>query len=172
MSIFNTTNFERQGNTDNDLHLKSTEEVCSTILSLSSGALRSIKIFTPDLEPQLYDNDVFRKNLLNFARGNRHATIQILVADTTPAIRYGHRLIRLAQQLTSAMQIRNIPEEYKDIPISFILIDQSSFLYRADGSTHNGLQSVCKHRANKLQELFTPAWEQAEQDPQTQRFNL
>ena len=170
MSLFNTKDFERQGNSENDIQLDNADDTREAIIQLSSTALRSIKIFTPDFEHDLYDNDELRKALLQFTRGNRHAQIQILVSDLSKAIHYGHRLIRLAQQLTSVMQIKNTPEDYQDTNIGFILIDQTSFIFKADASKQPAVQSECKNRANKLNEFFTPAWEHAQTDPQIRRI--
>ena len=172
MSLLNTTNFERQGNTENDLYLESTEDIQQTIIDLSENALKSIRIFTPDLEHELYNNDKFRQKILQLSRGNRHAQVQILVADSTQARNQGHRLLRLSQQITSVMQIRLIPEEYKELNISFILVDQSNFIYRTPASKQPALYSSCKNRINKLQEFFTSIWEHAEQDPNTQSFHI
>ena len=172
MPIFNSTNFERQGNTDNDVQLENTEEVCNAIIKLSSSALRSIKIFTPDLEYKLYDNETFRETLLNFARGNRHANIQILVNDISFAVQRGHQLIRLAQKLSSAMKIKITPEEYTDTTIAFIQIDQSDFIFKTNSANPHALQCSCKNRTDKLLEYFTPAWEQAEIAPQSKQFHI
>jgi len=172
MQHFDTLNFERQGNTENDLHLQSTEEVSEALINLSTSALRSIKIFTPDLEHMLYDTDAFKESLLNFARGNRHAQVQILVSDISFSVQRGHRLIRLAQQLTSAMQIKITPEDYTDTKMSFIQVDQSDFLFKADSSKQQAIQCNCKNRSNKLLEFFTPAWEQAELAPHTQQYHI
>jgi len=172
MPILNTTNFERQGNTDNDLYLLSIEDIRQTIIDLSENALKSIKIYTPDLEHELYDNEALRKNILKLSRGNRHAQVQLLVADSTQARNQGHRLLHLSQQITSVMKIKLVPEEYKDINISFILVDQSSFVYRTTNSKQPALYSSCKNRIHKLQDFFTSVWEYAEQDPGTQSFHI
>jgi len=172
MSLINTTNFERQGNTENDVLIDSTKQTREAILRLTETALRSIKIFTPNLERELYNNDSFREVLLSFCRGNRHAQIQLLSADTSQAIQYGHQLIRLAKNITSSMQIRNTPVEYQEAQISFILIDKSSFIFKQNHTKQHALKSDCKNRAKKLYEIFTSVWEQAEQDPQTKTINL
>jgi len=172
MQHFNTLNFERQGNTENDLFLENTEEVCKAIIKLSENALRSIKIFTPDLEHLLYNNEHFRQNILNFTRGNRHAQVQILVSDISFSVQRGHRLIRLAQQLSSAMQVKITPKDYTETSISFMQVDQSGFLFKADSSRPQAIQCCCKVRSNKLLEFFTPAWEQAELATQTQQFHI
>ncbi|VAW68203.1 hypothetical protein MNBD_GAMMA10-2552 [hydrothermal vent metagenome] len=170
MSIFDSTNFERQGNTDNDIELENINETRQLILTLSGSALRSIKIFTNNLQPELYDNDNFRKTLLDFSRGNRHAKIQILATNTENGIHQGHQLIRLAQQTPSIIQIKNTPEDYQTLNIAFLLIDQSSFVFKRTNSGSTSLHSTCKLRTNRLLEFFTAAWEQAEKDPHTQRF--
>jgi len=172
MQHFNTLNFEHQGNTENDLHLQSTEEVGEAIINLSASALRSIKIFTPDLEHTLYDTNIFRESLLNFARGNRHAQVQVLVSDISFSVQRGHRLLRLAQQLTTAMKIKITPEDYLDTNISFIQVDQTGFIFKKDSTKPHAIYSNCKNRSNKLLEFFTPAWEQAEQAPQSQQIHI
>ena len=169
MSLFDSTNFEYQGNTENDVTLKTGEDIQQSIIDISSSALRSIKIFTPDLQRNLYDNEDFRNTLLNFARGNRHAQIQILTADTSKAIRHGHQLIRLAQKLTSVVQIRIQAEEYRNPSVSFILADQSKFLFK-NPSNQYAFISECEYRHNRLELFFTSAWEQAEQDIETRNI--
>jgi len=167
MSIFDSTNFEHQGNTDNDTQLENINDTRKAILRLTGSALRSIKIFTPNLEPELYDTDNFRKALLDFSRGNRQAKIQILATD---AVYQGHQLIRLAQQSPSILQIRNTPEDYQTLNFSFLLIDQSNFVFKRTDSGSTSLLSSCTHRTNRLLEFFTAAWEQSEKDPHTKQF--
>ncbi|VAW70617.1 hypothetical protein MNBD_GAMMA09-370 [hydrothermal vent metagenome] len=169
MSLFDTINFEHRGNTENDIQLKTDNETQQAVIDLSSNALRNIKIFTPDLQKEIYANNTFRETLIGFAKGNRHAQIQILTADTSKAIKQGHPLIPLAKKLTSALTIKIQPEEYQSSAISFLLIDQSNFIFR---NLHNKYTfiSECKYRNNILQAFFSDAWEQAEQDIETRNI--
>ncbi len=172
MNIFNTASFERQGNTDNDIHLNNTEDIRESIIKLSSSALRSIKIFTPDFEHKLYDNENFQQTILSFVRGNRHAKIQILVSDMSHSAQYGHRILRLAQQLTSAIEIKITPEYYQSTNISFIQIDQSNFLFKAHSSNQHAIRCHCKSRSNSLLDFFTLTWDQAEEAPQSKQLHI
>ena len=172
MSIFDISSFEREGNTQNDILLDNNNDVRDSINALTESALRTIKIFTPDLQRDLYDNDIFRENLLSFVRGNRHANIQILVTDSSFAIHQGHRLIRLAQQLTTAMQIRITPEDYQETSMAFMLVDHSDFIFKPNSTASSTLSSSCKHRGSKLLEFFTPAWEHAQIDPQIRQVSI
>jgi len=173
MSIFNVTNFERQGNNEQDIHLSSLEEIQNAVIEIADQALIKIQIFTPNLEANIYNNEQFSKGILNLARGNRQAQIHILVTDSSQAIKNGHGIIRLAQQLTSSVEIRIPPEEYQNENISFILIDNQGFLLKPDSKVNEAIYSTsCKYRSKKLQEAFTYVWNQSVPDPQIRRLMI
>lgn len=162
----------RFGNTELDQPLHSITHLHTAILEATSNTLRSIRINTPNLESDLYDHDAFISTLTGFVRGNRHASIQILVQNSREAIHRGHGLIRLAQRLTSTIEIRKPTSEENFNNSSFIIFDNSGFIFRNSGA-HTGIyNNQCKHRAAKLLEMFTPNWEQAEQDTETRRLNI
>jgi len=172
MAAFDFTNFERKGNIENDIRLNSINEISNAVIESTENALRSIKIFTPDLETEIYNNDEFRQQLLAFTRGNRHAQIHILVDDISNALHNGHKLIGLAQQLSSIVIIKDTPADYQGTQLSFILFDQAHFIFKPDSSSHTAISSSCKNRSNKLHEFFTFAWSQAEQNSHTRRLRI
>ena len=162
----------RFGNTEHDQLLRTLADIHTALLDATQNALRTIRINTPDLESDLYDFDPFISALTGFIRDNRHANVQILVQNTRSAIQHGHRLIRLAQRLTSSIEIRKPASEDKVNTSSFIVFDNSSFIFK-NNNTNSGLyNSQCKPRATKLLELFAPAWELAEQDIETRRLSI
>ena len=172
MAAFDFINFERKGNTKNDIQLSSAQEISAAIIHATEKTLRTIKIFTPDLEAEIYSNDEFRKQLLAFTQGNRHAKIQILVDDIGNALQSSHKLIGLAQQLSSIVTIKDTPVDYQGTHISFILFDQAGFIFKPDNTSHSAISSNCKNRSNKLHDFFTSAWEQAEQNSHTRRLSI
>jgi len=172
MASFDFTNFERKGSYENDIRLNSTDEISAAIINTTESAIRSIKIFTPDLEAELYNNDEFRKQLLNFTHKNRHAQIQILVDDITTALHNGHKLIGLAQQMSSIVTIKDTPVDFQGTGISFILFDQTSFIFKPDSKYQTAISSNCKNRADRVQEFFMLAWDQAEQNSHTRRLSI
>jgi len=159
MSLFNIKDFERQNNSETDVYLNNNEEIRENIIKISTNALKSIKIFTPDLEPTLYDNALFRENLIQLVQGNRHAQVQILVSDMSLSIQQGHQLLRLAQKLTTSIKIKISSEEYSEINCSFILVDQTHFVFKRENSRQHAVQANSRNRADKLLEFFDPAWE-------------
>lgn len=162
----------RFGNTENDQTLDSLQHIHSTLVEATRKTLRSIRINTPNLEHELYDHDTFISALTGFVRCNRHASIQILVQNSREAIHRGHGLIRLAQRLTSTIEIRKPTSEENFNNSSFIIFDNSGFIFRNSGAHTGVYNNQCKHRATKLLEMFTPNWEQAEQDTETRRLSI
>ncbi|RDH86143.1 MAG: hypothetical protein DIZ80_01350 [endosymbiont of Galathealinum brachiosum] len=172
MAEFDFTNFERKGNYENNIQLSSALAISEAVIKATENTLRTIKIFTPDLEAEIYNNDTFRKQLLSFTQGNRHAQIQILVDDISTALQSGHKLIGLAQQLSSIVTIKDTPADYQCVKISFILYDQSTFIFKPDNKSQKAILSNCKNRNNKLHDFFTLAWDQAEQNSHTRRLSI
>jgi len=172
MAAFDFTNFERKGNAENDVQLSSAKEILEAVIQATENSLRTIKIFTSDLEAEIYNNDELRKQLLSFTQGNRHAQIQILVDDISTALQSGHKLIGLAQQLSSIVTIKDTPADYQGMHISFILFDQAGFIFKPDSTSHIAISSSCKNRSHKLHEFFTSAWDQAEQNIHTRRLTI
>ena len=172
MAAFDFTNFERKGNTEDDIRLSSAQAISEAVIKETENTLRTIKIFTPDLEAEIYNNDKLRKQLLSFTQGNRHAQIQILIDDISTALQSGHKLIGLAQQLSSIVTIKDTPGDYQGTHVAFILFDQAGFIFKPDNTSHTATSSSCKNRSNKLNEFFTSAWDQAEQNINTKRLSI
>lgn len=172
MAIIDFTNFERQGNIENDLRLESADEIRQAVLEQTENTLQSIKIFSHDLEKDIYNNDDFRATLLKFAQGNRHASVQLLVNDISVALHEGHKLIGLAQQISSIITIKDTPVDYQGVNIAFILFDKDRFIFKPDRNINIAIQSNCKSRASKLAEFFDSAWEFAEQNPHSRRLSI
>ena len=172
MAAFDFTNFERKGNIENDIRLSSAKAISEAVIQATGNTLRTIKIFTPDLEAEIYNNDDLRKQLLAFTQGNRHALIQILVDDISTALQSGHKFIGLAQQLSSIVTIKDTPTDYQGTHISFILFDQAGFIFKPDNTSHTAISSNCKNRSNKLHEFFASAWDQAEQNNNTRSLRI
>jgi len=172
MTIFDFTNFERKGNYENDIKLISSQEISEAVIKATENTLKTINIFTPNLEAEIYNNEELRKKLLTFAHGNRYAKVQILVDDISSALQNGHKLIGLAQQLSSILTIKDTPADFQNTNISFVLFDQVDFIFKPDKTSQTAIFSKCKNRSNKLHGIFMHAWDQAEQNSHTRRLSI
>ena len=168
----NLPDYLRQGNIEQDQLLQTLQQMQNALITATGNTLRSIRINTPNLEYALYNHDPFISALTGFIRDNRHASVQILVQDIREAIQQGHALIRLAQRLTSSIEIRKPTSKDNFKQASFVVFDNIGFFYRNAVGNTGVYNQQCKHRATNLLEFFTPAWEQAEQDIETRRLSI
>lgn len=171
--MFELPDFNKQGNAGEDIPLHAAEEFRNAATVISTSVLRTIHIFTPNLEPEIYDNETFLNNILDLCRGNRYASVKVLVKDSSSAVKRGHGLIRLAQKLTSAIEIRNPIDEYLTINHAFMVTDGKSLMYRQDQDSYKGFYNLaCEFRSRKLEELFITAWEHALPDIETRQLHI
>ena len=160
----------QHGNQEDDIQLEDLLSLEKAVSESIQQALKNIMIYSPDLEADLYNNDKMRKNLLNFARGNRYAKIQILCDDRSETSQKGHAFIQLAQQIPSSLLIRETPEDYQDMDCAFILIDRDQFIFKDNYLRYEAIDSTCSLRSKKLKETFDMIWQQAKQLDETRRF--
>jgi len=161
------------GITDGDIALHTIEENRSTALALAQQANRYIQIATRDMDALLYDNEPFVDALSTLARSHAKSHIDILVWDSMSAVKQGHRLITLAQRLSSYVQIRKPAEEHAKFTEAFLIADGIGYMSRNLAERYEGVASFNGPlKARHLSEQFTAMWEKATPDPQLRRLNI
>lgn len=163
------------GETDTDLRIESLEENRDAAFALAHQARHSLHIMSQELDAAIYDNDAFEKCLLDLARRHADTQIRILVHDSGKAVRNGHRLIRLAQTLTSSIHIKNPAPRYNNTGAAFLIADEIGLLHRPHGDPQNYDATVnfkSAQRAAELEDYFMNAWEHAVPDSQIRRLNI
>jgi hypothetical protein len=161
------------GETNEDIIIETVEENREIVNALASQARHSINIFTQDMDTALYDTDEFERYIFDLASVNKNAEIRIIVQDSSRAIRYGHRILRLAQKLTSFISIRNPCEEFKAEKSAYITVDGLGMLYRVKGDRYNyhaAANFMSPPRTGEINSIFTEIWQQSEPDPHTRRI--
>lgn len=161
------------GETRTEVSVSNAEENRNAAISLVRQAHRAINIFTQDLDAALYDNKEFEKHVFKLATRHRSVEIRILVQDSSRAIKNGHRLIRLAQKLTSSIFIKKPASKFKDNQSAFLTVDGVGMLYRTYGGSRSYDASVnfmSPQRTGRLDEFFMEVWEQSAPDPQVRRL--
>lgn len=163
------------GETDAEIKIDSIEENRHAAFALAQQARHSVHIMSQDLDALVYDNDEFEKCLFDLTRRHPDAQVKILVHDSGKAVRNGHRLIRLAQTLTSSILIKNPTTEYADTSAVFLIADGIGLLHRPHGDAYSYDAIVnfkSAERAAKLDEHFMKVWEHAKPDPQVRRLHI
>ena len=167
--------FYKLGETEAEIHIDSAEENRNAAVSLIKQARFSIDIFTQDLDAEIYNNSEIEQSIVNLAKRHPNTRVRILAQDSQMAVRNGHRLIRLAQNLTSSVFINKPSREYRGEKCAFLVVDQKGLLYRVRASNRNydaSINFMSPQRAGKLTDFFDEAWEHSAPDIQTRRIYM
>ncbi|MBE7927991.1 histone acetyltransferase HPA2 [Pseudomonas saudiphocaensis] len=151
----------------------SREDVRRHTLRLLCQARHSLCLYSPDLEPWLYDEDGVIQASKRFLLGHRRNRLRILLADPTLAIRQSHRLLALARRLTSNLQIRTLNPEYPAQSAAVLVVDHCGLLVRP-GPEHTTGYALYQSpgRARAIQRQFDSAWERSLSHPDLRSFLL
>lgn len=161
------------GETKAEIPLSNVDDNRNAAISLVSQARLNINIFTQDMDDAIYNNDDFIDHIFNLATRHPGAKVRILVQDSSKAVKNGHRLIRIAQRLTSSILIKNPPQIHKDDRSSFMTVDAYGMLYRVRGDSNNYEASVnfmTPRRVKKLNEFFDKSWGHGTRDQKVRRL--
>jgi hypothetical protein len=158
---------------DTTIHFDGREHAGELALSLIQQARRSICFLGATLDNVLFDHADVVTSISAFSRRSPRAQARFLVHDSQQAISQGHRLIALAQKMTSSIEIRTVSEQYKAIKQTFLLIDDAAYLYSQTAGPYIGRASFDDMSENRqLQQLFNTVWDHGNPDLMTRRLTL
>lgn len=153
--------------------VESREQALAETLGLIASARNELYIYTRDLDPLLFDTEAALDALRRLAIRGR-ASIRILVQDPQQPLRRGHRLLPLAQRLTSIFALRTpVQESDLQYPSAFILNDAYGFYFRTLGNRFEGEAiNYAPGRHAQLLELFNQVWERSEYSQELRQLSL
>ncbi len=153
--------------------VESSVQVLEASLALISQSRRSIEIVSRHLDPAIYDTGEFADALRRFMLDSRRARVHIIVMDPRPIFAAGHRMVALAQQLSSYMEIRRAGKEHARYNSAFLLADRVGSVHRALADRFDGeVNFGDRRRAMELGETFDEMWARAEQDLNLRRLRI
>lgn len=154
--------------------VESRDQALAETLRLVEGARRELCIYTRTLDPDILDTDDALEKLKRLAIAGRGATIRIIVQEPRVPSQRGHRLIALAQRLTSAFEFRT-PAQDEDLqyPSAFVLNDASGYYFRTLGNRFEGeAVNYAPGKHAQLQEYFDQVWERSEPSDELRQLAL
>jgi hypothetical protein len=163
-----------QSPTSPDLFLLDcSEDFHSFALRLLARSRRNISILSKDLDPAIFNTEELVDTLSQIARNNRYAQVQILVKDTQQLLENGHKLVKLAQRLSSKIIIRKLTVEPDDKKMGFILCDTHGLLYKNDDTAYKGFANYSAAAEVKhFREIFDYIWQYGETEPELQQLHI
>ena len=108
MSVLPEHDFESfvLGESSDPIEVKTTEENQLAALAMARQTRRTLDVFSLVLEPAVYDQPEFAEAVKRIALGSTQARVRLLVRDTNPIVRRGHRLLELSRRLSSFIEMR------------------------------------------------------------------
>lgn len=143
-------------------------------LQLLRDARHRLSIYLPILGNDSYASAEELEELRRIGISGRGAQIRILLHDPAAALRQDHRLISLAQRLSSVFQVR-MPVEEADLAYvsAFLLNDVGGYLFLPEADRPQG-RAARNDRASQapLQQHFDEVWDRAERAGVLQTLNI
>lgn len=119
--------------------LTNLDEYRAAVAEIATRANRTLSIYTPDLEPLIYDHDLFLEPVKRLVLARSHARLRVLISNPSRVSRESNRFMMMARRLTSYIDLRNVTPEYRENPLSFIVADDKLIAYRPQSSTWEGV---------------------------------
>jgi hypothetical protein len=140
--------------------LQSIDELRAAINVAAAGAQRLMSIYTPDLEPELYDQTAFLDIVKRFVLGRNFAKVRIMLSDRTRMIREGNRLVAMSRRLTSYIEMRLVPKPEAMRVHSYLVADDKAVVIRSNGDSFTGFADLSNPVAARAQlDDFDAIWQ-------------
>ena len=157
----------------NDITLSSRDEVKVINIALTQQSTKKIDIISRSFDSFIYDNTDFIEAVRQLSIASKFTKVRILLKDSDPMVKNGHRIIDLIQQLTSSIEVRQISEEYKSSNEAYSLFDERGLIYLKHADRYDGIANFNRPRlAAELTAYFNEVWERSVPDPNLRRLHL
>ena len=139
--------------------LTSLVEVRAAVNEIAATAQRLISIYTPDLEPDLYDQTAFLDVIKHFVLTRSFSKVRVLLAEPTRVMRDSNRFVAMGRRLSSCIDIRYVAAHSPQRASSYLIADDRAIVYRMRADTWDGVADINNQSAARtyLQE-FDQVW--------------
>ena len=139
--------------------LTSVVDVRQTTAAVIATGQRLISIFTPDLEPQLYDDPKVIEVIKRFVLSHSFAKVRVLLRDHTRHTGSGSRFMSMARRLTSYLELRILVPQFHHLTASYCVSDDRGIVYRMRSDRWDGIAAVNSPPvARQYLQEFDAAW--------------
>ncbi len=161
------------GETRGYIDLKGLEDNKLAAIHMVSQGQRSLNLFTPNLDPRVFDNEEFIEAVKNIALHNPRSRVNILILDPSEIVSRGHRIVELARKISSHVFIHRADSEDHNRVDTFMVVDKVGMIRRAHNDRFEGLAEFNNPaEARLLLKTFNDAWERSQPEPELRRLYL
>jgi hypothetical protein len=125
--------------------ISSLEEMRAAVDAVAANAQRLMSLYTPDLEPELYDQNSFLEIVKRFVLARRFAKVRVLLTDSGRLLRDNNRFIAMGRRLTSCIDIRPavvLPQPPARRAGGYLIADDRAIVYRVSCSRWDGVADL------------------------------
>ena len=122
--------------------ISSLEEMRAAVEAVAASAQRLMSIYTPDLEPDLYDQNGFLDIVKRFVLARRFAKARVLLSDNTRLLRDNNRFIAMGRRLTSCIDIRPAGTAARQRACAYLIADDRAIVYRVHPDRWDGVADL------------------------------
>lgn len=161
------------GETDETYRIDSSEENREAALALVRQCQYTLEIISRYLDPSIYDNDEFAEAVQKLALRSKRSRIRILVREPETVVKQGHRLLELAMNFSSFIEIRKPSPEFADHNEALLVCDATGYIHRQLADRYEAMVKYAdRPRAEEFLRQFDEMWETAIIDPNLRRLNI
>ena len=162
----------RRDNHPNRRVLTNRDEIREAVAELIGQAERGLAILTQDLEPEIYDHDIFLEKLKKFILARSFARVRVLIVHPERTMKLGNQFVTMGRRLNSYIEIRHAKPEYRDCRDAFCLADDRAIVYRPDARCWDGMLALEPDLAQTYLERFDRLWQACEHEPELRQLRL
>jgi hypothetical protein len=161
------------GTTDDTILVDRSEENTAASVLMAIQADRSLDILSREMDPSIYNTPEFVEAAKKLVLKNKLSRIRVLAHEPALIVRRGHRLVDLAMQLTSFIEIRVPSLEHADYKDSLFIADTVGYIHRLNPERYEGrLNFNDKRNSRILTQQFDEMWGKSRPDPNFKRALL
>lgn len=153
--------------------LEGAQALAASAVELVPTALRRVRILSTSLEPAVFDNDRVRDCLLALATSHPQAEVRLLVRNPRPLVQGSHRLVKLAQRLSSLVLLRRLAADSATPEDELLVTDGGGLLCWQQGRPPLGYAiRYAPRAARQLTETFDELWHQSHEVTELRTLSL
>jgi hypothetical protein len=117
-------------------------EVRAAANQIAATAQRFISIYTPDLEPDLYDQTAFLEVIKHFVLTRSFAKVRVLLSEPTRVMRDSNRFVAMGRRLSSCIDIRYVSAQSPQRASAYLIADDRAIVYRLRADSWDGVADI------------------------------
>jgi len=119
--------------------LTSIDDVRQATRRVAASAQRLMSIFTPDLEPPVYDDPQFLEIIKHFVLSHSFAKVRVLAHRPLRLIGNTNRFVAMSRRLSSYIEIRIADPQFANRSSAMLIADSHAVMFRAQAASWDGV---------------------------------